>query len=338
MRLLRYNHKGFKPFVIAFLWIIPILLFILCIGIGRIWFRPDRIVKLFYDAITSNEVDKYMYSVIFNIRLPRLIIALFVGIGLSVAGATYQSLFSNPLATPDILGVTAGACVGAVIAISLSLDMFTTQILAFVFGIFAVIITMSISKSSKTNSVVSIVLSGIIVTALFNAVMAIVKYMADPLDKLPNITYWLMGSFNGNSIQNILISAPVVLIATLFIYLKRWRLNILSLSEIEAYSLGVDVKKMRIYFIVLSTLITASCVSLCGQIGWVGLIVPHISRFIIGNNNKYLIPFSISIGASIMIIIDTISRSISTLEIPITVVTALVGAPIFILLLKNIRE
>lgn len=185
---------------------------------------------------------------------------------------------------------------------------------------------------------VYLVLAGMIASSLFNAIGSLLKYTADPQDKLPQITYWLMGSFTGAGYQDILIGSPLILVGTVIIYLLRWRLNILSLSADEAQSSGINIRQTRMIFILASTLITASSVSMCGQVGWIGLLIPHCARLLVGSNNRYVIPFSISLGISFMIVIDTLSRSISVIELPISILTAIVGAPVFISLLNRNRS
>lgn len=261
-----------------------------------------------------------------------------VGAGLTCAGDTFQSLFSNPLATPDILGVTSGTCVGAILAIILSCSILETQLIALVFGLISVLFTMKIAGKNKSGSMVYLVLAGVIASSLFNAIGSLLKYTADPQDKLPEITYWLMGSFTSATYKKIIVGSPLILIGIVLIFLLRWRLNILSLSEDEAKSSGIDIKKTRMLFILASTIITASCVSMCGQVGWIGLLIPHCARMLVGSNNRYVIPLSISLGACFMIIIDTLSRTVSVIELPLSILTAIIGAPVFISLLSKNRS
>ena len=270
-----------------------------------------------------------------NLRLPRILMAIIVGAGLTCAGNTFQSLFSNPLATPDILGVTSGTCVGAILAIILSCGILGTQLIALAFGLVSVLFTIKIAGRNKNGSMIYLVLAGVIASSLFNAIGSLLKYTADPQDKLPEITYWLMGSFTSATYQKLLIGSPLIIVGIVIIYLLRWRLNILALSEDEAKASGIDLKKTRMIFILASTLITASAVSMCGQIGWIGLLIPHCARMLVGSNNRYVVPLSISLGASFMILIDTLSRSLTVIELPLSILTAIIGAPVFILLLNR---
>ena len=264
--------------------------------------------------------------------------AIVVGAGLTCAGNTYQALFSNPLATPDILGVTSGTCVGAILAIILSCSIFETQMIALAFGLLSVWFTLKIAGKNSSRSMVYLVLAGVIASSLFNAIGSLLKYTADPQDKLPEITYWLMGSFTGASYKKIAVGSPLILSGIVVIYLLRWRLNILSLSEDEAKASGINLPRTRLIFILASTVITASAVSMCGQVGWIGLLIPHCARMLVGSNNRYVIPVSLSLGASFMILIDTLSRTISIIELPLSILTAIIGAPVFITLLNKNRS
>ncbi|WP_334308251.1 iron ABC transporter permease [Lacrimispora xylanolytica] len=295
-----------------------------------------EVINTLFDAAKGNR-DSQNYSIVINLRAPRIIMAIIVGAGLTCAGNAFQSLFSNPLATPDVLGVTSGTCVGAIIAIIMSMGIMETQLLALTFGLFSVWITMVLARDRNGQSVVFLVLAGVIISALFNAVGSLLKYTADPLDKLPAITYWLMGSFTSASYKKIMIGSPLILSGIAVIYLMRWKLNILSLSSDEARASGMNLKTTRLIFVLAATVITASCVSMCGQVGWIGLLIPHCSRMLVGSNNRYVVPVGISIGASFMIIIDTFSRSISVIELPLSILTAIIGAPVFISLLKRNR-
>ena len=275
-----------------------------------------------------------MESLIINIRLPRVLTALIVGGGLTAAGIAFQALFSNPLATPDILGVTSAASLGAVLGIILSLGTMGIQVLAMIFGLLSILITINLVKRDET-SMIMLVLAGIIVSSLANALASLLKYTADPMDKLPQITYWLMGSFGRTSYKNLALAGPLILISMIVIYKMRWSLNLLSLSEDEARSLGINVKKTRLIFILAATLITASSVSICGQIGWIGLIIPHLVRLMVGSNNLYTLPLGISFGAGFMVLIEALSRTVSVIELPISILTAIIGAPIFIILMRR---
>ncbi len=330
------RHNKFTIAAILTMFLLPIVTALISLCIGRMNLSVMEVIHTLTDAARGNRQSQN-YSIVINLRAPRIIMAIIVGAGLTCAGNAFQSLFSNPLATPDVLGVTSGTCVGAIIAIIMSMGIMETQLLALAFGLFAVWITMMLAGDRNGQSVVFLVLAGVIISALFNAVGSLLKYTADPLDKLPAITYWLMGSFTSASYKKIMVGSPLILTGIAVIYLMRWKLNILSLSDDEARASGMDLKKTRLIFVLAATVITASCVSMCGQVGWIGLLIPHCSRMFVGSNNRYVVPVGISIGASFMIIIDTFSRSISVIELPLSILTAIIGAPVFISLLKRNR-
>lgn len=330
------KNGHFKKWAIGILFLLPLFVGFCCICVGRINISIFEVFKILKNIFLEN-LETTNETVIVNLRIPRILCAALVGAGLSCSGATFQALFSNSLASPDILGVTSGTSLGAIVGIILSFKMFNVQLIALLFGLFSVFVTIKLS-GKENSSVINLILSGLIISALFNALGSLLKYTADPLDKLPEITYWLMGSFTGVTYKSLSIGVFFILFGIVVIFLLRWRLNILSLSEDEAKASGVDVKKLRIIFIISSTLITASCVSMSGQVGWVGLLIPHFARIIVGSNNRFVIPLSLSFGASFMMIIDTFSRTISKLELPLSILTAIIGAPLFISLLKKSKR
>ena len=324
-----------KPIITVILFLLPIAAALICIGIGRYSVSIPETIKILFSKFTGYQPDKTGYTVIFNVRMPRLILAVFVGAGLSCAGAAFQGLFSNPLATPDTLGVASGASFGAVLSILFHGNMIMTQLIALAFGLISCFVTYMLSRRGGKTSIVMIVLAGMVISSVFQALVSLMKYLADPEDELPAITYWLMGSMSRATYDNLFMGLPFILAGIIIIFALRWRLNILSLNDDEAASLGVNVQFLRILLITASSMITASCVSMCGSVGWVGLLIPHISRMIGGNNNTSVIPISISLGAFFMIIMDTFARSATSAEIPISILTAIVGAPVFIILLRK---
>ena len=322
------------PYVYFILILFPLACGLIGLSMGRMDIKISEIILFFKNLIGGGQVDPLMESLIINIRLPRVLTALVVGGGLTAAGIAFQALFSNPLATPDILGVTSAASLGAVLGIILSLGTMGIQVIAMIFGLLSILITINLVKKDET-SMIMLVLAGIIVSSLANALASLLKYTADPMDKLPQITYWLMGSFGRTSYKNLALAGPLILISIFVIYKMRWSLNLLSLSEDEARSLGINVKKTRLIFILAATLITASSVSICGQIGWIGLIIPHLVRLMVGSNNLYTLPLGISFGAGFMVLIEALSRTVSVIELPISILTAIIGAPIFIILMRR---
>lgn len=318
--------------------ILIIVLPLVAITIGRFPITLHQFfASLFPSLFPDEELPASVHNVIFNIRLPRILLSLLAGAGLSVAGAAFQALFSNPLATPDTLGVATGASFGAVIGILFKFPSWAIQLCALAMGIIAVVLVYAVSaiKGQHGSSIIMIVLAGMVIGALFSALVSLVKYVADPQDVLPAITFWLLGSLSGTTKLTLLQGAPFILAGILVIFLLRWKLNLMTLSEDEATSLGVPVKRIRLLVILGATMITAAVVSMCGLIGWVGLLIPHISRMAFGNNNKSVVPASIGLGALFMLIIDTIARSVTGTEIPVSILTSIIGAPFFIILLRR---
>ena len=327
--------KKYVTAISIFFAIAPWIAVVICLGIGRYQLSVAETIEALATVIGGGEIEATVYSVLFKVRLPRILLALFVGAGLAVAGASFQSLFSNPLATPDTLGVATGASFGAVLALLMSDNMIVVQLLALFMGLVSLFITCMVSKMNGKSSIIMVVLSGMVVSSIFQALVSLVKFVADPEEELPAITYWLMGSMSRATMQSLVIGVPFIVGGIAILFALRWRLNILSLQEDEAKSLGINVKKMRLLVMVASTMVTASCVSMCGQVGWVGLLIPHAARMIYGSDNKKLIPACIGIGATFMIIIDTVARAATAAEIPVSILTALIGAPFFVLLLRK---
>jgi len=326
-----------RPWVLPLLVILILVCAALAILAGRYGVSPRQMVGAISARMGGGIYpDRKADSVVFNLRLPRITVAVLIGSGMAVSGAAFQSLFSNPLATPDTLGVASGTCVGAVVALLLGWGMSGVQLTALVAGLVTVAITTAVARRRDGGTdVVTLVLAGVIVSAMADAVLSMLKLTADPTSKLPEITYWLMGSLAGASWSQIALAAPFIVIGSGGIVVLRWRLNVLALSEDEARAAGVDVRSLRITLIVCATVVTASVISLCGQVGWIGLIVPHAARMLTGSDNRYLIPVCLLLGASIMIFIDTAARTITASEVPVSVVTAIVGAPFFITLLRR---
>ena len=326
-----------RPWVLPLLVVLILVCAALAILAGRYGVSPRQMVGAISARMGGGIYpDRKADSVVFNLRLPRITVAVLIGSGMAVSGAAFQSLFSNPLATPDTLGVASGTCVGAVVALLLGWGMSGVQLTALVAGLVTVAITTTVARRRDGGTdVVTLVLAGVIVSAMADAVLSMLKLTADPTSKLPEITYWLMGSLAGASWSQIALAAPFIVIGSGGIVVLRWRLNVLALSEDEARAAGVDVRSLRITLIVCATVVTASVISLCGQVGWIGLIVPHAARMLTGSDNRYLIPVCLLLGASIMIFIDTVARTITASEVPVSVVTAIVGAPFFITLLRR---
>ncbi|HEY1541206.1 MAG TPA: iron ABC transporter permease [Xanthobacteraceae bacterium] len=271
-----------------------------------------------------------------RVRLPRVVAGLLVGAALSGAGATYQTLFRNPLVSPDILGVAAGAGLGAVVGILLSLPVAGIQALAFAGGLSTVAVVYLIAAALRGHDrTLVLVLGGVVVGALAGAAISLVKIMADPYDQLPAITFWLLGSLAGVKMSDLAIAAPLVAAGLVPLVLYRWRIGVLSLGDDEARALGVDVRRLRGLVIAAATLMTASVVAIAGVIGWIGLMMPHIARMLIGPNFARLLPASMLLGAAFMLIVDTVARDIARVETPLGILTAVLGAPFFLWLLAR---
>ena len=311
------------------LWILPLVMAAVCLGLGRISISPAEIL-----AALQGNASKITAMTLWNIRLPRIILAALVGAGLGTAGCAFQSLFANPLATPDTLGVASGASFGAVLGLLLGLPLLGVQLLALLMGGTAVALTW-LAGSGRQKGLSTIVLSGIMMGSLFNALVSLMKYVADAESQLPAITYWLMGGLQNAAYETLLLGAPPILLGIAVLFLLRWRMNLLPLSEDEASASGVNITALRAVTVVCATLITASCVSMCGQVGWVGLLIPHLCRMKFGSNHLSLLPASISFGAAFMILVDTLARSASAQEIPVSILTAIIGAPFFIILMRR---
>lgn len=312
--------------------IATLFLALIALCLGQYTIALQDVIKV----LTLQKVDlANAETVIFNIRIPRILVSLIVGSGLAAAGASFQALFSNPLATPDTLGCANGASFGAALGILLGLNALGIQISALIFGILAVVLVFVFTRYRRANQIMMIILGGMVVSSLFSALVSLIKYVADPNDVLPVITFWLMGSFSNSTVRSLYTGVPMIVLGMVVLYLMRYRMNALSLKEEEAASLGINVRQNRMIVIVASSLITASVVSMCGVVGWVGLLIPHISRMLFGNNHTKVIPGCIVFGALFMLIIDTVARCMYQAEIPVSILTAIIGAPVFLLLLRK---
>lgn len=278
---------------------------------------------------------KTQESLLLQHRLPRILLACMVGGSLACAGAAYQGVFQNPMAAPDILGASSGAAFGAALAILLHLSGTWIMVLAFCGSILTVMLVMFVAARAKGKRVLGLILAGIMVSSLISSGTSLIKLVADPEDQLPAITYWLMGSLDSATWHTVTFALPFLFIGGGLLFAIRWRLNILPLSEDEIRASGSSVRLLRTMTALAGTMIVAACVSTCGQVGWVGLLIPHICRMIFGSDNLTLVPASISMGAVFMVLVDTAARSISPTEIPVSVLTAIIGAPVFIALLRK---
>ena len=277
-------------------------------------------------------------SLLLQHRLPRILLACLVGCSLSAAGASYQGVFQNPMAAPDLLGASSGAAFGAALAILLDLGTGMIVLCAFLSSLLCVCLVLLVGEKSKGKRVVGLILAGVMISSLFSSGTSYIKLVADPTNQLPAITYWLMGSFNGATNSEVLFALVPMLLGLIPLLLLRWRINLLTLGDEEAQSLGVPAKKLRVLVIACATLITAASVCVSGVIGWVGLVIPHVARRLFGNNYRHLLPGSMLLGALFLLLVDNVARNAMASEIPIGILTALIGAPFFLYLMTKDGE
>ena len=334
--------KQKKNYLLIILVLLPIFAFFISFSVGRYSISVPTLFDVFYSKLfgLSIHYPDTLLTVLFKVRIPRIFAAMMIGAALSVSGATYQGLFKNPMVAPETLGTSAGAGFGAAIAILFSFNLVEVQISSFVFGLLAVLLTYFISSiiSREDNGILSFVLTGMVISNLCLALISLVKYVGDPYNKLPEITFWLMGGLSSITTKNVLFMIIPMVFGLFPIILLRWNLNVISLGEEEARSLGVNTSRLRIIMLVCSTLMTASSVALGGMIVWVGLIIPHLARMIVGPNYRILIPASVLIGSAYLLLVDDVARSLFSMEIPLGILTSLIGAPFFIYLLLKRRR
>jgi iron complex transport system permease protein len=323
--------------IVIGLGILLVITIIISFRLGRYPIPAKEVLGILLSKIYPIELfwTDQVEMVLINIRLPRIILACLVGCCLSAAGAAYQGVFQNPMAAPDILGASAGAAFGAALAILNYGSRFMITVSAFFFSLLTVSLVYLISKRVKGKSILGLILSGIIVGSLFSAGTSFIKLVADPTDQLPAITYWLMGSLAGAKMGDIKFAIIPMIIGLVPLLLIRWRLNVLTMGDDEARTMGVNANQIRIIVIICATLTTAASVSVSGMIGWVGLVIPHLARKLVGNNYNHLMPASILFGAIFLLLVDNVSRNLLTTEIPLGILTAFVGAPFFIYLITR---
>ena len=305
------------------------LLAVIALGCGRISLSPAEI----WTGLTQPSRNPAITNILYTIRLPRIFGALLIGAGLAAAGSAFQSVFQNPLVSPDILGVSYGAAVGAAIAILAGGGIWPTQLGAFAGGIIAVGITLFVARILGQRGMLILVLSGIVISGFMQAILGLLKYIADPDSQLQSIVYWQLGSLAKVDLPSIAAALPALLIGGITLGLLRWHLTVLSLGDHLATSTGLNVRLERLLIIVAGTLLTAATVCLSGNIGWVGLVIPHMARRLVGTDDRYALPLSALVGALFLLLVDTLARTISAGEIPLSILTGFIGAPLFIYLL-----
>ena len=340
---LRSSSGGARRF--AVLTAAFFVIFLGAFTVGRYAVRIDKTVCILLDGVlravsfarwglaafwTDAEA-----AVVLNVRLPRILAAALIGAALSVAGVSYQGMFRNPMVSPDLLGASTGAGFGAALALLLSMSYLAVTFSAFFFGLAAVLLAYLISRKSRMDQTLSMVLAGMMISSLFTAGTSLIKLAADTENQLPAITYWLMGSLTSVRGRDVRFAALPILLGLVPLLLLRWRINLLTLSEAEARSMGVDTQRLRRLVIACATLMTAASVAISGMIGWVGLVIPHFCRILFGCDYRKLLPSCALLGASFLILVDTIARTVTTAEIPLGILTSFVGAPVFLYLILS---
>ena len=310
-------------------------LFLLSFVVGRYGVPLGQVVRILLSGMLPLEqtwTDNMAIAVL-NVRLPRILLACLVGCGLSAAGTGYQTVFQNPMAAPDILGASSGACFGAALAIMTGQSAVMITVFAFLASLLSVALVYLVGNHTRGNRVVNLLLAGIMVGSLFSACTSYIKLVADPTNQLPQITYWLMGSLSGTRMGTVRFAAVCMAVGLVPLLLLRWRMNLLTLSPDEARAMGVHTDRLRLAVILSSTVLTAAAVSVSGMIGWVGLVIPHLSRRIVGSDCRRLMPMACLFGAAFLLLVDNMARCLTATEIPIGILTAFVGAPFFIYLM-----
>ena len=331
------REDGWGAHVVLGLALAALIMYALCAG--RYQVSALDSLKVLWAALTGGEsgTTTMTENVVLQLRLPRILAAIVVGSCLSISGATYQGIFRNPLVSPDFLGVSSGACIGAAVAILLALGSQFIQLFAFLGGILAVALTVALPRLIRSDSNIMLVLSGIIVGGAMSAIMGMIKYWADPATELAAITYWQMGSLSYITYDTLASIAVPVVVCTVLLVLMGWWIDILSLGESDAQTLGANVRLVRNVAILCATLLTASSVCIAGTIGWIGLVIPHFGRMIVGSDNRRLLPASCLIGALFLLAVDTVNRTVGATELPISILTGAIGAPVYAWILYKQR-
>lgn len=323
--------------IIAVAAAVLVILALISLTLGRYPIDPADAIRMLVARVVplAHTWSDQAETLFFNVRLPRILLAALVGCGLSAAGAAYQGTFQNPLVSSDILGASQGAALGAVVALLLGASSFHVSLLAFVCAMATVFVVMFISRRTQGDHVLTVVLVGVMVSSLCQAGVSYAKLVADPTDQLPAITYWLMGNLTSARMTDVAFAFVPIAAGVVVLMCLRWRINLLTMGDDEALTMGVNARRIRMAVMVAATLITAACVAVSGMIGWVGLVIPHLTRMVVGSDYRRLLPASMLIGASFLLMVDNISRLAYTAEIPIGILTAFVGAPFFLYLIMR---
>lgn len=320
---------------LAFMVVLFCICFFTSFMLGRYPIEPFTLIRILVSRIIPIKRDwtPQMETVLFNVRLPRVLMTALIGAGLSAAGAAYQGIFKNPMVSPDVLGASSGAGFGAALGLFFSFSYQGISLCAFIFGLTAVTAVYFISNRVKFNKTLGLVLAGMMISSLFTAAVSFLKLVADPNNVLPAITYWLMGSLASIRLVDVGFASPWIIAGLVPIFLLRWKINVMTLGDEEARCIGINTTAVRLAVIVCATVITSAAVSVSGLIGWVGLVIPHFARMLVGSDYRKLLPASLLLGGSFLLVVDNFARLLATSEIPIGILTAFVGAPFFLYLI-----
>lgn len=309
--------------------------------LGRYPVTPAELLRILINKISPIfpvTWESAAETVVWQIRLPRVVAACLIGAALSLSGLSYQGMFSNPMVSPDLLGASSGAGFGASLGILLGLHYMGTAAVAFCFGLAAVMLAYAIGRCARTNRLMAILLAGMVVSAMFSSAISFLKLIADSQQALPAITYWLMGSLSSARMADVRFLILPMLLGAVPLFALRWRMNLLTLPEDEARSMGINTRQMQLIVVICATLLTAASVAVSGMIGWVGLVIPHFARMLFGSDFRKLIPASTLMGASFLVVVDDVARIVATAEIPLGILTSFIGGPVFLILMLSRRE
>ena len=331
------SHDGYL--ILGTLLLCLLALTILSLGMGRVSIPPGKVLSILASTVGPMEArwTPAEELIVLNVRLPRICAALMVGAALAASGAAYQNLFRNPIVSPDILGVSAGAGFGASMAVMLNIGALGIQASAFGLGLLAVIMCFAIGQAINRHSLIVLVLVGVVIAAFFQALISVLKIVADPVDVLPVITFWLLGGLNKITPADLPLAGGMIAVSLAALFALRWQVNVMGIGEEEARNLGVNVTLVRMLLVLSATLMTAAAVSISGIVGWVGLVVPHMARMLVGPSFERMLPVTMVAGALFVLLVDDIARAASSMELPLGIVTSVIGAPLFIVLLLRAR-
>ena len=333
------SHRSYRITLLAVITL-TLAVAVCSLGIGRYGLSPWRVVQILMEPLSGRypAISDIERQVVWSVRLPRILLALCAGAGLALSGATLQGVFRNPLVDPHIIGVSAGAAFGGTLAILLSWSPLLLLLSTFTFGMTALLLIFVIAAALGKHNVLILILAGVILSGFFGALVSLMQYLADTEEKLPNIVFWLLGSFATARLDKLLTLATVLGIAGGLLLRLRWHINVLSMGEQDARALGVAVQPLRWLVLSLCAAIVATQVAVSGSIGWIGLVIPHVARLLVGADHRRLLPVSLWLGGAFMLLVDSLARSLSAAEIPVGILTALLGAPCFAVLLYRTQR